>query len=31
MAFKLVLKRMEDISEEACDADGIYVIHQNQM
>jgi len=25
-AFQLLLKPMEDVSEEACDADGIYVI-----
>jgi len=30
IAFRLYLKRVEDISEEACDADGIYVILQDQ-
>jgi len=30
IAFQLLLKRVEDVSEEACDADGIYVILQNQ-
>jgi len=29
-AFQLLLKRVEDVSEEACDTDGIYVILQNQ-
>jgi len=30
IASQLLLKRVEDVSEEACDADGIYVIMQNQ-
>ena len=30
IAFQLLLKRVEDVSEEACDADGIYVILQDQ-
>ena len=30
IAFQLVLKRVKGVSEEACDADGIYVIFQNQ-
>jgi hypothetical protein len=30
MPIQLLLKRVEDVSEEACDADGIYVILQNQ-
>lgn len=29
IAFQLLLKRVEDVSEEACDADNIYVILQN--
>ena len=28
IAFQLLLKRVEDVSEEACDAGGIYVILQ---
>jgi len=28
IAFQLLLKRVEDVSEEACDADGICVILQ---
>jgi len=31
IAFQLLLKRLEDVSEEACDADGIYVILRNQF
>ena len=30
IAFQMLLKRVEDVSGEACDADGIYVILQNQ-
>jgi len=30
IAFQLLLKRVEDVSEKACDADSIYVIFQNQ-
>ena len=30
IAFQLLLKRLGDVSEEACDADGICVILQNQ-
>jgi len=30
IAFQLLLKRVQDVSEEACDADGIYVILQSQ-
>ena len=30
IAFQLLLKRVEEVSEEACDADGICVILQNQ-
>ena len=28
--FGVVLKCLEDTSEEACDADGVYVVLQNQ-
>jgi len=28
--FQLLLKRVEDVSEEVCDADGIYVILHNK-
>ena len=27
----ILLKCLEDTSEEACDADGVYVVLQNQM
>jgi len=30
MAFQLLLKHVEDVSEEVCDSDGIYVILQNK-
>jgi hypothetical protein len=30
IAFHLFLKRVEDVSEEACDADGVYVTLQDQ-
>jgi hypothetical protein len=30
ISFGFFLKCFEDISEEACDADGIYVVLQNQ-